>query len=470
MKRIFALLLALLLTASASAETFSAPVEVEIAEVEYSLSAPAMGAEDAPEIAAEAIELPALDAAEAPTQLTVTKKATKTVYLGTQYQIEVPGKTVKSFKSSKTSVATVSKAGLVKLKKAGKATITITLSTKKAIALTLKVVDPTIPTKVTIAEGKKATVLLGAPLQLSAIVEPATADQTIKWTSSAKSVAKVDAGGVVTPVKSGTATITATTANKLKATFTVVVKRPRTQIFMISHAMGGIDGTNYSNCLEAFAENYAEGHRIFEVDIELTSDGRMVLWHDWKRAFCAQYKAGIQPTFAQFMGSKIYDRYTPMSIESLLMLMHDYPDIRVITDTKYDTTSVVKKQFKALVSAARSLGVEEVLDRFVVEIYNQSMYKTIEAIYDFDDYIFTLYKLYKKAPTKSQLKTVAKFCADNGVEMVAMYAKWWKASYMDVLDEYDVDVGLYTTNSAQEAADYFSQGVTALFTDFLPPV
>ena len=299
MKRILILLLVLLLTAGALAETVSTPVDETVAEVEAALSGPAMAAEgdEAPEEetpdalpSEEALTLE--EETASPTVLSVTRSVTKTVQLGTEYRIEVPDRKVKSYKSSATKVVKVDKEGLLTLKKAGKAKITITLSNKKTLKLTLRVVDPKVPTGIVIAEGRKATLIMGETLRLNAIVEPATADPTVKWKSGAKSVALVDAEGVVTPVRSGTATITAATSNGLKATFAVTVRKVATAPFMISHAMGGIGGTNYSNCLEAFNENYAEGHRVFEVDIELTSDGRMVLWHDWKRAFCSKYKAG----------------------------------------------------------------------------------------------------------------------------------------------------------------------------------
>lgn len=474
MKRAVALLLALLLAvgcalAEGAEDVALAPageaVEAGVAEADGPLYANA-GEEQQPG-GAEGGETPE---PPAPTELTVKKSATKTVYLGTKYQIVVPGKTVKSYSSSLKRYATVSKSGLVTLKKAGKVKITIRLKNGKKYTLTLKVVDPTVPVSVSISEGKKGTVYVGDTLQLTAVVSPATADQAVKWTSSKKSVAKVNKSGKVTGVKSGTATITATTPNKKKVTFAVTVRRVPVQPFMISHAMGGVDDMNYTNCLEGFLENYAEGHRVFEVDIEFTSDGKLVLCHDWNRKMFSAHKAGKKPTYKAFMAAKIYDRFTPMDIERLLLLMRDYPDATIITDSKYADTATVKKQFKAIVSTARSLGVEEVLDRFVVEIYNKKMLGTVKAIYPFKAYMLTLYKLYKKAPSKSQLKDVASFCQNNGVSMIAMYTKWWKPSYMSILNQYDVDAGLYTTNSAADARKYFKDGVTALFTDFLPPV
>ena len=155
--------------------------------------------------------------------ITVKKNTSKTVYLGTRYQIVVPNNTIASCKSSSRKVAKVSKTGLITPKKAGQATITIQTK-KKTLTLALTVVDPTVPTKVVILEGKQGTVYVGQELGLTARVYPASASQSVKWKSSRKSVAKVSAKGVVTGVKPGKAKITAT-AGMVQATYTVTVKK-----------------------------------------------------------------------------------------------------------------------------------------------------------------------------------------------------------------------------------------------------
>lgn len=404
-----------------------------------------------------------------PTELSIKKSASKKVTLGFDYQIVIPGKKIKSCKSSNKKIATVTNAGLIHTKKAGSVKITITPKKGSKLTLKLKVIDPTVPTGVTIDQATSATLAIGDTLQLTATVTPDTASQGVAWKSSDKSVATVDEDGLVTALSAGSATITATT-NGLEAKLSLKVRKTASKNYMISHAMGGIDGYDYSNCLEGFLENYEEGHRIFEVDIEITSDNKMVLWHDWGRQFCSKYKKGRKPTHAEFMNSKIFDEYTPMDIESLLRLMDKYPDVRIVTDSKYDKTSTVKKQFKTIVSTAKKLGMADVLDRFVVELYDKDMFKTVDNIYHFKEYMITLYKAYKKAPTKTQLLSVAKFCKKNDISTIAMYAKWWKPKYAKYVEPYGLDLALYTVNSASDARDYFDDGVTALFTDFLPPV
>ena len=83
---------------------------------------------------------------------------------------------------------------------------------------------PPAPTSVSIA--KSATVKLGETLTLTPTLKPANAATTYTWKSAKPAIAKVDANGVVTPVKEGSTKITVTTANKKKATITVKVVDP----------------------------------------------------------------------------------------------------------------------------------------------------------------------------------------------------------------------------------------------------
>lgn len=77
-------------------------------------------------------------------------------------------------------------------------------------------------TELELAKGKKYT--------LKADVTPA--DTAVTWSSSKASVASVDANGVVTANKKGTAVITATTAGGLKAECKVTVTIPATKVYL----------------------------------------------------------------------------------------------------------------------------------------------------------------------------------------------------------------------------------------------
>ena len=70
------------------------------------------------------------------------------------------------------------------------------------------------------------TVNVGSTLQLTPTIEPATAEATLTWTTDDASIAKVTSTGVVFGSKEGTAIITVTTDNGLKAECFVMVQLP----------------------------------------------------------------------------------------------------------------------------------------------------------------------------------------------------------------------------------------------------
>ncbi len=165
-----------------------------------------------------------------PTKLTVNqgKKATlnldKTLKLTATLQPST-AKSALTFKSSKPKVATVDANGIVTPKKEGTTKITVTAkANKKAKAtITIKVVDPYKPTGISITNGKKVTLKVGETLKLGTALKPGTARSALTFKSGKKSVATVDASGLVTAVKKGTAKITVTTYNKKKAIITIKV-------------------------------------------------------------------------------------------------------------------------------------------------------------------------------------------------------------------------------------------------------
>ena len=101
----------------------------------------------------------------------------------------------------------------------------------------------------------------------------------------------------------------------------------------IAHAGGIINGKKYTNSLEALNLSYSKGYRLFELDIIKTSDDFFVAAHDWTHWSKAVGldKARI-PTLEEFMNSKIYNQFSPMSMKDInkWFLIHD--DAILVTD------------------------------------------------------------------------------------------------------------------------------------------
>ena len=51
----------------------------------------------------------------------------------------------------------------------------------------------------------------------------------------------------------------------------------------MAHALGGINGQAYTNSKEAIENSYKKGMKLFEVDIKLTSDEKLVCVHGWSK-------------------------------------------------------------------------------------------------------------------------------------------------------------------------------------------
>lgn len=138
------------------------------------------------------------------------------------------------WKSSAAGVASVDQSGRVTPVSPGQATITVTAKGTSAQCEVTVIEKPEDVVDVaSIALDRASLELTGAQsVKLTATVAPENATyKTVHWTSSDLSVAKVDATGLVTSVRKGTATITASSADGAKkATCVVTVLNPLTSI------------------------------------------------------------------------------------------------------------------------------------------------------------------------------------------------------------------------------------------------
>lgn len=233
---------------------------------------------------------------------------------------------------------------------------------------------------------------------------------------------------------------------------------------LIAHAFGGIDGLTYTNSYEAFAHNYALGHRVFEVDFGLSeSGGPLICLHDdqmWRE------QAGIDEqtpcTHEVFMNSRIHGKYTPLDFDAVVDILMEYPDVYIVTDTKNLDQRSVMFQFAQMVYAASSRD-ESVLSRIIPQIYHEKMLEWIMAVYPFESVIYTLYA------TEWTSESVVDFCRRSGVGMVTMWEALAKADVVSALKQEDIIVAVHTVNDPAVAQACVERNVDMVYTDFLTP-
>lgn len=237
---------------------------------------------------------------------------------------------------------------------------------------------------------------------------------------------------------------------------------------IVAHALGSVDGEPGLNCLEGFLENYAAGARVFEADLRLTRDGRVVLRHDWRRGWQKDYGEYNIPTFDEFLTSPILEKYTPMSFRGLLLLMEQYPDICVVTDTKFLDPEIVYAQFTAMVNEAHRLGLTYLFDRMAVQVYSVQHFGVVESVYHFPHYVYTLYQD-DFIGAEDAFRAKAAFAERNGIEAITMWDSLWHEEWSAIAQEHGVKIYVHTVNDADAAKRILQTGVSGVYSDTLHP-
>lgn len=113
----------------------------------------------------------------------------------------------------------------------------------------------------------------------------------------------------------------------------------------IAHAGGIIDGHTYTNSLEAMNLSYEKGFRLFELDIIKTQDEKYVAAHDWKDwKSMTGYEGKVPITYKEFKSYKLFDKYTPLSIDQINEWFKMHPDATLISD-KINEPKLFSKAF-----------------------------------------------------------------------------------------------------------------------------
>lgn len=237
---------------------------------------------------------------------------------------------------------------------------------------------------------------------------------------------------------------------------------------IVAHAMGGIHNYTYTNTLDAFIANYEQGTRVFEADLLLTSDDKLVARHEWtanmskllgQQAVLPAAKQGIVLNYEDVMSSPILELYSPLDIEKIMDLLMIYPDAYIVTDTKELEPERVTKQFQLIADAAEKRD-PALLQRIVPQIYSRDMLEVVNKVYAFPKVIFTLYQ------TQDSDEVVIDFASQTGVDITMPTVRATK-SFVRKLKNAGARVYVHTVNDEKEISELSRMGVDGFYTDFV---
>lgn len=234
---------------------------------------------------------------------------------------------------------------------------------------------------------------------------------------------------------------------------------------LIAHAMGGIDNKDYTNSREAMEYNYKRGFRVFEVDLALSSDNKLIAWHSFSKE--SLKKLGVstkystkEPTLEEFKKIKIHKKYSTLTFKDIVDYMEDHRDMYLIIDSKYSKDKNIKIIYEKILQEASY----DVLSRIIPQAYNEVTYKRIMDVHKFDSIILTCYTMNKINEDK-----LTNLCATNGVNVITINQSLFTPSLAKKCKEKGIKLYMNTYNSQNLVNKYKKLGAYGFYTDFLTP-
>ena len=227
---------------------------------------------------------------------------------------------------------------------------------------------------------------------------------------------------------------------------------------LVAHALGGINGKNYTNSLEALENTLARGGRYFEVDLAFTADGDLVCFHNNHEKHLGQTTLVTEMTTSEFLSHRYADRFTLIDFATLVRKLADHPDAHIITDCKHDFVQCLE----AVLSVAESVD-PTVARRVIPQFYQPDQWRDVARMElehgSFATVIFTLYQ------TRIDDDAVVELARERGIPVVTMSRKRFNPELVERLANIGVDSLVHTVNKPVQMIDFVDQGVRGLYTD-----
>lgn len=243
---------------------------------------------------------------------------------------------------------------------------------------------------------------------------------------------------------------------------------------VMAHALGGIDEYDYTNSLEAFYQNYNAGTRLFEIDLDTTSDGDICLIHTWEdfRNKLTDVGGDWPMSTEEFKQAKIHGKYTTVMFKDLLELMDEIPDFYIIIDSKTFDIEGTKIMYDRMMDEVNQVN-SNLVKRIVPQAYTPEMYDLLDENYEFDKMIFTLYHYY----VDSDGQKIYQFVKDHKVPVVVMHMdnEWATKVITDIyayaeMQEYEDQFTIYihTVNQMEKALKIINENhFFGIYSDFI---
>jgi glycerophosphoryl diester phosphodiesterase len=228
----------------------------------------------------------------------------------------------------------------------------------------------------------------------------------------------------------------------------------KTKPLMIAHAGGGFDGVAYTNSIDALHGSYQGGFRYMEIDFSWTSDGQLVCLHDWDKTFkkVFGYKTKQPLALAEFKQQvEEHPDFRPCTLTSLAVWLSNKPEVKIITDIKYDNLKGIRLILEQH---------PELKNHLIPQFYQPEEYQVLRDL-GFKDLIWILYQY------KGSKKSVVELSQNMELLAVSMRSRQAKSRTLQKLLKHH-RIFVYTINKRSQLEKMVEKyRVTGFYTDFL---
>lgn len=244
---------------------------------------------------------------------------------------------------------------------------------------------------------------------------------------------------------------------------------------LVAAALGGI-GMRYSNMNTPDGLKLAEenGFRLFEADLRLTKDGRLVCVNGWSKgsyeklgADPQQYPQGMD--YTEFLTCKMYGRYETMDAEHLLQRMCSKEgNWKLILDIGKPKKDILPALLRQLSQICMQYAQEtDLKDHLLLRL--QSKYD-VEAAQQADLPMQLMYYIpprQVREEKKITLDSIGKYCKKQGITWVSMPKEALDEEVMAYLHKQKLKSCLFSYNRYTDALQAVQLGVDWIATSYL---
>ena len=223
---------------------------------------------------------------------------------------------------------------------------------------------------------------------------------------------------------------------------------------IVSHALGGlIDNSEqmYTNSMKALLTSLNNNFNVIECDVIKVDDKTFMCFHD-----------GV-------------NSHSSVSIDTVLITINNFNEknhknVKLLIDIKWWMHS----EFQDVVNYIDDFVIKNKIDKNIIifEVYDK---RTIEIIRSFNyECFFTQYMREAYFGEEKQIFEficVANICMENNIKVVGYYSSCCEnpnfVKQLKIFHDKNIAVYCYSTNSIEELSKLKSNGIQAVFTDYL---